>query len=417
MTRWWHVVLGSVLLASPAAAEDWPQWLGPRRDGSSQEPVPVWRQPPAVLWRQPVGEGHSSPVVAGGRVYLFTQTPGKEEEVLTAYEARQGTLLWQQRYPRRPFRSQFGTGPRATPAVAEGRVYTFGVTGVLSCFAAATGQRFWQVDTLERLRAPNLFFGVSCSPLVADGRVYVNVGGKGASLVAFAAESGQVVWQALEDRASYASPLLGEVAGRRQVVFLTQEGLVAVDPAKGDLLWRFPFRDALLESSVTPVQAGSLFVVSSITAGTAAVSVRLQGERFQVVTRWKQPGLTGYFTTPVVIGDYLYLVTGTNPLSLKLLAGQRPQATLHCVDLAEGKERWRKEGVGAYHAALLRTGDGKLLLLQDSGELVLVQPDPQQYREVARARVCGATWAHPALAEGRLYLRDQRELLCLALRP
>jgi outer membrane protein assembly factor BamB len=409
--------LALLLLAAPAAAADWPQWLGPHRDGSTPETVAPWQGKLPVVWRQPVGEGHSSPVVAGGRVYLHTRVAGKDEEVLTAYDARSGKQLWQSSYPRGPFKNKFGTGPRATPAVRGSQVYTLGVTGILTCFQDARDKAgvVWQVDTLKKFRAPNLFFGVSCSPLVEGGRVFVNVGGKGASVVAFDAEGGIVRWKALDDRASYSSPILLGKGPGRQLVFLTQQGLVSLNPADGELYWRFPLRDLLLESSTTPARAGDALVASSITAGTVGLRLGTKGQKPAATQLWKKPALTCYFSTPIAAGEDLYMVTGVNPLAVNPFARGKGGATLRCVEAATGKERWKKEGVGTYHASLVRTGDGKLLLLEEKGDLVLLRPDPQGYRELCRARVCGQTWAHPAVAGGRLYVRDGKELVCVRL--
>jgi len=190
--RWPTPVLFLLLSCSFAAAQDWPQWLGPNRDGVSSERVLPWKRPPQVIWRQPVGEGNSSPVVSNGRVFLHAKVRDRDEEEVLALDADSGKELWRTSYPRAAFKSLYGNGPRATPAVAGGRVYTFGITGLLTSFDAAQGKKIWQVDTLQEFSGKNLFFGMSCSPLVHAGQVLVNVGGKGASIVAFDADSGKV---------------------------------------------------------------------------------------------------------------------------------------------------------------------------------------------------------------------------------
>jgi outer membrane protein assembly factor BamB len=400
-----RLALAFAAVTAPAApAADWPQWLGPNRDGTSPETVSVWGGPLKELWKLPVGAGHSSPVVAGGRVYLHTKADGKDAELVTAYDAATGKEVWQTRYDRAPFSSQFGVGPRATPAVAGGKLYTFGVTGILSCYDAAKGgQPLWQIDTLKRFDAKNLFFGVSASPLVDGGRVVVPVGGPGAGLVAFDAASGEVAWKSLDDPASYAAPV--KLGG--QLVALTQLGLTGLAPADGAKLWAVPFKDKLFESSTTPIKSGELLIGSSVTLGSIAVRPAAKaGGPTEVV--WKNPALSCYFSTPVPVSkDHLYMVTGT------ILPP--PNVVLRCVETATGKEVWSRPKVGKYHAALLRTGDGKLLLHSDDGSLALLAPDTTGYKELARAKVCGPTWAHPALADGRLYLRDERELICLQL--
>src|SRR5262249_35231636 len=206
----------------------------------------------------------------------------------------------------------------------------------------------------------------------------------------------KVVWKKLDDGASYSSPIVFGQGAQRQAVFLTQQGLVGLRPAGGEVFWQFPFKDKLSESSTTPVRVGDLLVGSSITVGSVGLRLKGEGEKPRVSEVWKKPELTCYFSTPVAVGkDYLYMVNGS------LLA---KKATLRCVEAATGKELWQRPGVGTYHASLLRTGDGKLLMLEEKGDLVLIEPSPKEYRELARAHVCGQTWAHPALANGRLYV-------------
>jgi outer membrane protein assembly factor BamB len=407
---WLSSVFILVLCVSAAPAADWPQWLGPTRDAASSEVVTPWKETPKVLWRQPVGEGHSSPVVANGRVFLHAKVQDKDEETVIAFDAGTGEKRWQMSYPRVSFSSIFGNGPRATPTVADGKVYAVGVTGVLSCFNAESGEKVWQIDTLKKFQASNLFFGVSCSPLVDAKQVLVNVGGKGASIVSFLKDTGEVLWKNLDDTASYASPILFSDGAQRQAVFFTHKGLVSLNPADGSLYWRFPLVDLLSESSTTPVKVGDMLLASSITYGMAGLRLEKKDDKPSAGQVWKNEVLTCYFATPVAVGtDHVYVVTGTKPPALKM------EATLRCIEAKTGKELWQKPKVGQYHATLLRTGDNKLLMLEEAGSLVLIDPSPLKYQELARSRVCGETWAHPALANGRLYVRDKKELLCLDL--
>jgi outer membrane protein assembly factor BamB len=243
---------------------------------------------------------------------------------------------------------------------------------------------------------------------VEQNHVLVNVGGKGASVVAFDQDTGAVAWKNLDDPASYSSPIVFGQGKERQVVFLTQQALVSLSPNDGRLFWRFPLVDLLFESSTTPVRTGDLLMASSITYGSVGLRLETKDGRPSATQVWKNDALTCYFSTPVAVGqDYLYIVTGTKP--------PFPQATLHCLEAKTGKELWKKPKVGKYHAALLRTGNDKLLMLEEAGDLVLLDPDPKEYRELARAKVCGETWAHPALANGRLYVRDNKEIICLRL--
>lgn len=388
----------TLALAPPA---DWPQFLGPTRDGATAEVVPTWTGKPAVAWSVDVGPAHSSPVVAGGVVYSFDQPPRKNADRLSAFDLATGKPLWAKSYDRAEYFPPFGEGPRGTPSVAGGRVYTLGGTGVLACWDAKTGDVLWQRDTLKDFKAPNLNFGVSASPLVHDGKVFVNVGGPGAGLVAFDAATGKTVWQATDDGASYSSPV---VVGR-QVVFLTRERLVAVNPADGAVVWGVPFKDRLSESATAPLAVGDLLVGSSVTLGSVALKLG-ETDGKQVATQaWRNRQLNCYFSTPVAAGDQLYMLNGVLSIT--------PTITLRCVDAATGKVRWEKPDIGKYHAALVRTGDGKLLMFDDGGRLTLFQPDPEKYRELATATVCGPTWAHPAVAGGFVVIRDEKKLIAL----
>jgi len=414
-----RVLLVLLFACSRASAGDWPQWLGPARDGSTSETVAPWKEPPRVLWSHPVGEGNSSPVVAGGRVFLHTKVKDKNAEVVTAYDAADGKILWRTQYERGDFKSLYGNGPRATPVVVGDKVYTHGISGILTCLDAATGAKVWQVSTWKDFKAPRLVFGASCSPLVEGSLVLLMVGGKGTGVVAFDTSKGEIVWKALDDGPSYSSPIVFGKSPERQTVFLTGAGLVSLKPADGTMWWRFSFRDLLLESSTTPMRVDDLLVASSITLGSAGLRLESKENHPAAASLWKNLDLTSYFSTPVAVGkEHFYMVTGTNPLSaLNPLAKKKSAATLNCVAKTTGKVLWKKPGVGQYHASLIRTGDDKLLMLEEAGNLVLVEPDSKEYRELARAKVCGHTWAHAALADGRLYLRSDTAVYCLEMNP
>jgi outer membrane protein assembly factor BamB len=412
---WLRTALAVLACTAAAAAADWPQWLGPNRDGSAADTVKPWTAAPAVVWRAPVGEGHSSPVVAGGKVYLHYHVAGKDEERLAAFDAATGKELGSADHTRKAFKGRFGAGPRATPAAApDGQVISFGVTGVLSGDPLAAGTSApgaWSADLLDKFKAPNLRFGVSGSPLIDGDRVIVPVGGKGASLVAVDRRTGEVVWKALDDAACYASPVITDHGGKRAVVALTAAGVVALGAEDGAVLWQYPFRDTLQEGSTTPVRVGNRLVVSSVTLGSVALKLTTKDGKPAVEQAWKNPQLACYFSTPVAGKEHVYMVTS----SMEAMMKRQPQADLCCVEAATGKVAWKQPKVGRYHAALVRTGDGRMLLHSDTGELALLDPDPAAYKELAKSKVCGQTWAHPALADGRLYLRDDKELICLKL--
>jgi outer membrane protein assembly factor BamB len=402
-----------VLVCGVAPAEDWPQWLGPRRDGSSREKVSPWKEAPKVLWRKPAGEAHSSPIVADGKVFLHTRVKGKDIEEVAAYDADSGKQLWAKQYDRGPlhkgFITLFGVGPRSSPTFHDGKLYTFGVTGHLICWDAKDGKQLWTVDTAKDFSPPNLGFGVSCSPLIEGEDVLVSVGAKGASIVAFNKDNGKVHWKGLDDVPSYSSPIAFGEGKSRQVVFLTGDALVSVSPGDGKLFWRIPLKDDLAESSTTPVKVGDFLLGSSVTFGSLGARLDTKDGKPTAEQVWKNRALTCYFSTPVPVGkEHVYMVTGAPP--------GRGTSILRCVEVKSGKELWKKEKVGTFHASLLRTADDKLLMLEDFGNLVLIDPNPEGYKELARTnKVCRSTWAHPALSNGRLYLRDNSELICLQL--
>jgi len=402
-----RILAALFLTAAPAAAADWPQFLGPNRDNATPEKVAPWATPPKVVWKQPVGDAHSSPVVADGVVYAFYQPRGKDADALAAYDARTGEPKWEKSYAREKYTPPFGKGPRSTPCVAGGKVFTYGNTGVLACWDAKTGDTAWKVDTLAEFKAKNLFFGVSTSPIVEGKTVVVMVGGKGHGIVAFDTATGKPVWHATDDPASYSSPVAVGDGDRRELVFLTGANLLGLSPA-GEVRWTYPFRDRLNESSTTPVETGGLVVGGSVTAGSVGLKLTGSDGKEAAEKIWENDKLTCYFSTPVPVGKYLYMVNGAATLL-------NPSITLRCVETATGKVAWEKPDLGRYHAALTRTGDDKLLMLDDNGYLTLLQPDPAGYKELARSKVCGPTWAHPALVDGRLYLRDEKELVCLEL--
>jgi outer membrane protein assembly factor BamB len=399
----------SLLLPLPLLGADWPQFLGPKRDNTTPEAVEPWKGDPKPLWKKSVGDAHSSPVVADGIVYAFYEPKGKNADALAAFDAASGELKWEKSYDRAEFKPLFGNGPRSTPVVSGGKVFTLGGTGILACWDAKTGAIDWKVDTLKDFKANNLFFGVSTSPvMVGEDKVAVMVGGKGAGVVAFDAKTGKPAWQATDDPASYASP----VFVNNQVVTLTGANLLGLS-AKGEKLWGVPFKDKLNESSTTPLVIGNVVVASSVTAGSICVRISEKDGKFTTEKVWEKKALTCYFSTPVVVGDYLYMVNGAATLT-------NPSITLRCVELKTGNVAWEKKNVGKYHAAIVRCGPAgkeRLLMLDDNGYLTLFEADPKEYKELARSKVCGPTWAHPALVDGRLYLRDDKELVCVPLKP
>ncbi|HTU21759.1 MAG TPA: PQQ-binding-like beta-propeller repeat protein [Gemmataceae bacterium] len=410
------VVIALLLLVADGAsrAADWPQWLGPKRNGGTTEKVVPWKKAPKVLWQVSVGQGFSSPVAASGLVFLHARGPDKdkEEETVVAFDAATGKELWKDTYERPPYKSVLGTGPRATPTVAGKRLFTLGINGLLGCYEVATGKRFWQVNLYKQLQADLPRFAVCCSPLAIGNRVIVSVGGKGRCVVALNFETGKVEWQALDDAASTSSAILFAGGARPRggapdAVFMTPLRIVGLDPLDGSLRWEHPMVFQPQGTSPTPIVIGDKIVASTQAHGAVAVQVGKKDEGLAASAAWQNKEAKSYFSSGVTAGDLVVLVTNT--------AKPIPKAFLTCLEAKTGKELWKKK-VGYFHAGVIRTGDDRLLVLSDSGELTLWEIDAQGAKELARAKVCEGTLVAPALAGGRLYVRDGKKIACVQLK-
>lgn len=396
-----------------ALGADWPQRTGPYRNNSTPEIVRPWQGTLAPAWQMPLGEGYSSPTVAGGRVFLHAKVKDKDEEEVLALDALTGKPLWRFAYPHAPFESNVGNGPRAAPTIALGRVYTYGITGILTCLKADTGEKLWQTNPLANLHAPIMMFGATAYPIVEGDRLYVPVGSPGAALAALDTETGAVVWKAYDDPPTSVSALLFQPrvngALERHLVYESTRGLAGFNPADGRLLWEYRLADRPIGTLPPPTAVGDLLVASSMQTGTVALRLERSGDGLRAVEAWRNPAVTCYFTHSVAIGsDYLYIINATLVPAAEI--------ALSCLDAHTGRELWKQNKVGLYQINMIRTGDNKLLMLDDThGDLILLDPNPQEYRELARAKACNPTIISPALSGGRVYLRDDRGVTCLRL--
>jgi outer membrane protein assembly factor BamB len=387
-------------------AADWPQFLGPARDGHSPETGLNWDWPkggPPVAWSVDVGAGWAGPVVAGDKLVLFHRV--KDEEVVACLDPATGKEKWAFRY-RAKYRDafRFDDGPRATPLIAGDRVFTLGANGDLHALDLATGNRLWHRDLLTDYNPPKGFFGVACSPLLAGGKLLVNVGAKGAGIVGFDPATGKEAWKATSDPASYSSPTVATIGGKTLAVFLTREGLVALEPETGTVRFTHPWRPRINESvnAATPlVWNDEIFL--TVSYNTGAVLLRAKGAELEEV--WANDrALSCHYNTPVRVGEYLYGVHGR----------QEAGPQLRCVEWKTGAVKW---SVPRFGAASLIAVDGGLVALTEGGEVVRFDADPAAFKERGRAKVLGAdTRAAPALAGGRLFARDGSRLVCVELK-
>jgi outer membrane protein assembly factor BamB len=402
--------LGVLLAAVQIGAADWPQFLGPARNGVYDGPPlnSAWpASGPRKLWTKSIGAGLAGPAVAGDRVILFHRL-GKEE-IVEALDARSGETRWRYAYPT-AYRDDFGfdEGPRAVPVVANGRVYTFGAEGQLHAVDLATGSRVWSVDTMRRFNVRKGFFGAAGSPLVEDGKVLANVGGKdgtkGAGIVAFDAATGAVVWTATDHEASYSSAVGATLNGVRHAVFLTRGGLVGLDPATGSIRFQKPWRSRSHSSvnAATPLIVDDLIFVSA-TYDTGATVLRLKGSELTEV--WSSDdALSNHYASSVYANGYLYGFHGR----------QEFNPSFRAVELKTGTVKWSSDRFNAGSVTL--AGD-RLLIVKETGELLLAEASPQAFKPVAQAKILAPTVrALPAIADGLVYVRNDNTLVCLDLR-
>ena len=398
---------------SPAAASKklaapyWTDFRGPNRDGLyAEQPINVdWtKSPPKLLWKQPVGGGYASFVVAEGLAFTIEQR--REQEAVTAYDVETGREVWAHAYPARFHEWMGGEGPRATPTWHAGRLYSLGGTGQFRCLEAGTGKLLWQHDLLAEHSCTNLYFALSAAPLIVDDKVLVLAGepqGRDARmLVVYDKVTGALAWKAIEGKAGYSSPMLVTLAGERQLLVHSSSHLLGVSPTDGKPLWRFPWRVEFDNTIAQPMITGTNRVVLSAGYGTGAVGLELNRSEggFAVKELWRNKLLKNKFTSSVLHEGHLYGLD---------------EDILVCLDATTGERRW-KDGRYGYGQVLLASGH--LIILCGDGDLALVKATPERHTEIARVpAIKGKTWNHPALAGGKLLVRNAIEMACFDLRP
>lgn len=426
------LLLLAAFAVSPAAAEDWPSFLGPNRDGHSPETgiLVKWKESgPPLVWQREVGDGYATPVIAGGR--LFHVDRAGDRARLVALDATTGAPLWQVETPLE-YEDYYGysNGPRASPVVDGDRVYTHGVDGRLQCRRTEDGAVVWDVDTQRDFGFVQNFFGVASAPLVDGDLLIVPVGGSspasppihsgrvsgnGSGLVAFDKRTGKVRWKSSDQLASYASPVVRTVRGQRLGFHFARGGLLAFDPATGAERFFYPWRAPRLESvnAATPVLVGDEVLITE-SYGPGASLLRVTEEAYQVV--WKdgpRPKLAAHWSTPVVHDGFIYASSGEKSGSAELV----------CLDWKTGAVRWSQPGL--YRSTLLYV-DRHLVVLTEYGQLLLVRATPERFEAVATSDLRGPdgrplvrhpAWGAPILANGLLYLKGEGRLVALRLIP
>lgn len=405
--RWFTLLLCSAFLSATAAAQDWPQWRGPSRDGNvSGALIPSsWPKALKEQWKVTVGIGHSSPVVANGKIYVFARQG--EEEVLLSLDAVTGKEIWRSSQPiayeMHQAATGHGKGPKSTPVVYKGNVYTFGISGVLSCHDARTGKLKWREFSKQYPKTSPLF-GTAMSPLVDNGVLIAHVGGhdKGA-LTAFDPETGATKWSNEMDGPAYSSPIVVTLADVRQLVTSTQGNVIGVDVASGKLLWKLPAKSQYDENSVTAIAFKDMVIFSREGQGLTAIRLESHDSGFVPKEAWNNKENHMYLNSPVLVGNTLF---GLSPLK---------KGQFFAIDAETGKTLWQGPGRMGENAAILNLGGKVLLLLINDGNLVVLPADAKEYLPAAQYTVATSpTWAHPVVIGRRILVKDQTSLISLA---
>lgn len=442
------VLLGVLIgLGLRAHAGDWPQFLGPTRDGVSQETNLFTRIPTnglPQLWERPLGTGYSAPSVQGGVVVFFHRVG--REEIVEAADAATGATRWKQTYPT-AYQDPYGynNGPRCSPLIAGGRVYTFGAEGTLTCFNFADGRRLWQRATAEEFEIPQAFFGVGSTPVMEGDKLLVMVGGQpDAGVVALDPVTGKTLWQSVgeknwtgepmpdwpgerrvewrrfEKQASYSSLITVPIHGQRLTLALTRQGLVALDPRDGTVKFSRWFRSSANDSvnAMTPLVLGDDIIISSAYFKTGSVRLHVNPGNTNFTQVWRGLGLEMHWSQPMVVDGHLYAFSGRN----------EPDASLRCVDFATGAVKWERDERWPKHSneqppvfgrGSFIHADGRFIALGEGGLLGLFRPNPEKCEELGRWQVPQLKhpcWSAPVLSDGRLYLQGEDRLICLDAR-
>jgi outer membrane protein assembly factor BamB len=396
-------ILAIVLCSALVSAQDWPQWRGPTRTGAAvgfKAPA-AWPDRPKQVWKVQAGAGHASPIVVGGRVYLFSRLG--EQETLTAFELGSGKQLWRQGYDgpyqMHPAATGHGKGPKSTPVHERGRIYTFGISGILSAWQATDGRLLWRKDFTKDFPSTSPDFGVAMSPLAVNGLLIVHAGGSGnGALMAFDATAGDVKWSWKGDGPGYASPVVADFGGTRQLITQSQRRVIGLSLADGRLLWEIPFTTEYEQNIVTPVAIDDLIIYAGIGKPTTAIRISQAGGKWQTNKVWENADVPMYMSSLVDAGGYLFGLTTRN------------RGQFFCLDPRTGKVLWTTRGREGENAALVTAGE-VVMAITTEGELVILRSNPKQFDLVKRYTVAESpVWAHPAVVRTGVVVKDAETL-------
>jgi outer membrane protein assembly factor BamB len=400
-------MLALCLLGSGSQAQEWSQWRGPNRDGAvlSADLPSAWPASVKRVWRVEVGEGYSSPVIAGSRVFVHSRRD--PEEVVTAVDVNSGAVLWQQKYQAAFAKNQYAVrmakGPNSTPLVVGNQLYTLGVTGVLSAWRTTDGTLTWRKDFSDTVDTSKLFCGTAMSPLLEAGALIVQVGGDvhGGRVMAIDPATGTERWTWRGPGPGYASPIAITSDGTRQIVTLTDQSIVGIDAKTGGGLWTLPFSDEWHENIVTPVWTGTHLIVSGVRQGTQAYTLSRSSGKWQAAQVWKNPDVTMYTSAPILADDTIYGISSTR------------KGQFVALNATTGAVRWATEGREGDHASVLLT-PSHLLFMTNTGDLVVAKRDATKFAEERRIEIAESeTWALPVFVQGGLVIRDAQGLVRL----
>ncbi len=408
------LVLGVSLLFSTVVgiAADWPKYRGPNQDGISTENVDIqWSGSPKLVWRTPTNTGFSSFAVSDGKAFtqVVREIDGNPREGCLALDAATGKELWFANLAKGEYDGQGNTagggeGPRLTPTVSDGKVYLLTPDLVTHCLNSDSGRLVWKRDLEKQHHGHNISWKSAASVAIDGTLVFVAGGGPGESMLGLNKDTGAVVWKTGDETITHSTPVVATIHGQRQVIFFMKSGLVAVDSKKGKILWKFPFRFNV-STAISPVVSGDIVYLSAgYDMGSAACRIENQGGHFAATQLWFSPGnepVVNHWSTTVCKEGYLYGMFGFK---------QFKKGPMKCVELATGKVMWKQAGFGQGNVILV---GNRLVALAEDGNLVIIEPSPDSYKEIARTRAFhDKCWSTPAFADGKIYVRSISEGIC-----